>query len=164
MKKCCHFFQSPQTIQNTMFGMPGTLGHMQVQPQPQSNIQQPQASLPNTASSTEINLLMTEGKLHHSELKTDLSRILDKVDSLQAKVVSLETSNQQLALQQAPDMEASIIMQNITRIMKVCYSLVFKFETYILFCLQTINFEFLVMRPVNKVSFSKFFFDHVSLP
>ena len=108
-------FKSPQTIQNTMLRMPGNL---QVQPQPPQQ-QQQQTATPNTASSTEINLLMTEGKLHHNELKTDLSRILDKVDSLQAKVVSLETSNQQLALQQAPDMEASIIMQNITRIIKV---------------------------------------------
>ena len=109
-------FKSPQTIQNTMLRMPGNL---QVQPQPQQQQQQQQTATPNTASSTEINLLMTEGKLHHNELKTDLSRILDKVDNLQAKVVSLETSNQQLALQQAPDMEASIIMQNITRIIKV---------------------------------------------
>ena len=79
-------------------------------------------SQPNAinASSAEINLLMTEGKLHHNELKGDLSRVLDKVGTLEAKIIAMESSNKQLALQQAPDMEASIIMQNITRIMKVC--------------------------------------------
>lgn len=104
-----------------MLRMPSHLGQYQVQPPNTFQIQpQPQQQTPsNTANSMEMNLLMTEGKLHHNELKSDLSRILDKVDSLQAKVVSLEESNKQVALQQVPDLEAAIIMQNITRIIKV---------------------------------------------
>jgi len=73
-------------------------------------------------SSTEINLLMTEGKLHHNEVKTEFTKLFDKVESLQSKMVAMEASNKQLALQQAPDMETTIIMLIIittTRVSKI---------------------------------------------
>lgn len=105
-------------------------------------IPQQLATQPNAAaaplSSTEMNLMLTDGRLKHTEIKADLNRIIDKVDSLSSKIGNLENSNKQLQttsqshqqiFSQAPEMEASTIMLNITRIIKVMVAsfLVFKY-------------------------------------
>ena len=77
-----------------------------------------QISSSPSVSSTDINLLMSENKLHHNELKGDLSRLLDKLDMIQVKMVAIETNNNQLT-SPGSNMEASILMHNITRIVKV---------------------------------------------
>ena len=41
-------------------------------------------------SSTDISLMMSEGKLQHSEVKSELTRLMDKVDNIQSKLVSME--------------------------------------------------------------------------
>lgn len=107
------------------------LGFAALPQQPMPQPQQPAAG----ASSNEMNLMMTDSRLKHAELKTDLSRMMEKIDNMTLKLNIIENDNkhlqqlqpsshqqqQQLVYNQAPEMEASILMQNITRIIKVCY-------------------------------------------
>lgn len=80
-------------------------------------------------SSTEMNLMMTDGRLKHTEIKTDLTRLLEKVDTLSNQVNKLENNQQnqlmpshqqQLMMSSNPavEMEAVVIMQNVSRIIK----------------------------------------------
>lgn len=55
-------------------------------------------------------------------MKSDISKLMEKIDSLNSKVQKLtdgEYGSRQQMLTQAPEMEATVIMQNVSRIMKV---------------------------------------------
>ena len=58
---------------------------------PMQAMQPPQPS--STHTSTEISLLLTEGKLHHGEMKSVVERVAEKVDSLINKVFSFIDSS-----------------------------------------------------------------------
>lgn len=65
---------------------------------------------------------MTDSRLKHTEMKSDISKLLEKIDSLNTKVQKLadgDNGSRQQMLTQAPEMEAMVIMQNVSRIMKV---------------------------------------------
>ncbi|XP_047134282.1 FK506-binding protein 15 isoform X1 [Hydra vulgaris] len=98
-------YQSPQVTQSGMFGPPQ---YPTVQP------------ITPSLSSTEMNLVMTDGRLKHSEIKNDLTRIMDKLDLISQKVISLDNSGKhaQAYQSQAPEMEANVLLHNITRIVK----------------------------------------------
>lgn len=66
--------------------------------------------------------MMTDSRLKHTEMKSDISKLMEKIDSLNSKVQKLtdgEYGSRQQMLTQAPEMEATVIMQNVSRIMKV---------------------------------------------
>ncbi|XP_065646576.1 FK506-binding protein 15 isoform X4 [Hydra vulgaris] len=98
-------YQSPQVTQSGMFGPPQ---YPTVQP------------ITPSLSSTEMNLVMTDGRLKHSEIKNDLTRIMDKLDLISQKVISLDNSGKyaQVYQSQAPELEANVLLHNITRIVK----------------------------------------------
>ena len=69
-----------------------------------------------------MNLMMTDSRLKHTEIKTDLNKMMDKLDSLTSQVNKLasgEEKSHRNMLMQAPEMEATIIMHNVSRIIKV---------------------------------------------
>lgn len=104
-------YQSPQNLQSAMFSIPQ---HMQATPAPT-----PVSAPTSGVSSTELSLIMSEGKLQHSEVKSELTRLMDKLDNIQAKLVTMESlNNKQVVLPHGPEMEANVIMHNITRIIK----------------------------------------------
>ena len=91
----------------------------------------------SSLSSTEMNLIMTDGRLKHSEIKNDLIRILDKLDLISQKVFNSDNVGKHMQtyqpVNQAPEMEANVLMQNITRIIKVYYK---NFKTFKVFKLN----------------------------
>ena len=69
---------------------------------------------------------MTDARLRHTEMKTDLNKLSEKIDSLSSQIKQLELpvdpkkdAIQSYAHNQGPELEAVVIMQNVSRIIKV---------------------------------------------